>query len=70
MLYNICLLLIYFIHNSLYLLILYTEFVPPLFPLPFGNHQFVFYASETTSDLGEAAVRGGVKQDLNSQRKN
>ena len=31
----------YLFHNSS-LLILYSWFVPPHFPLPFGNHKFVF----------------------------
>ena len=28
----------YFIHNSLYLLISYPNFAPSVFPLPTGNH--------------------------------
>ena len=37
--YNIFLYLIYFIHSSLYLLILYKYLIPPCFPLTSCNHQ-------------------------------
>ena len=37
------LLLIYFIHSSLYWFIPWPLFVPPSVPLLFGNHKFVFY---------------------------
>lgn len=33
-----CILVAYFIHNSLYLLIPYLYVVPPSLPLPIGNH--------------------------------
>ena len=36
----------YLFHNSS-LLILYPWFVPPRFPLPFGNHKFVFCICES-----------------------
>ena len=36
------LLLFYFIHSSLYLLIPYPYFAPLHFPFPIGDHEFVF----------------------------
>ena len=49
-LYNISLLLIYFIHSSLYLLIPSPYLALP-FSLPTGNYQFVCYICESVSDL-------------------
>ena len=51
MLYSKFLLLIYFIYSNLYLLIPYPWFVAALFPLPFGNHRFIFYVCEFVSVL-------------------
>ena len=44
---NISLLLMYFIHNSLYLIIPYPYFVPPHFLFPFVNYKFVFCVCES-----------------------
>ena len=40
-----CLLVAYFIHNTLYLLLPYPYLVPPHFPLPSGNHIASLYLS-------------------------
>ena len=40
-----CLLVAYFIHNTLYLLLSYHYLVPPHFPLPSGNHIASLYLS-------------------------
>ena len=45
MLYNTSLLLIYFIHSSLYLLIPYPYFAPLPSPLPTGTHWFVCFVN-------------------------
>ena len=44
-------LVVYFIPNSLYLLLPYPYIAPPPFPLPLGNHSFVFYICEYASFL-------------------
>ena len=42
-------LVVYFISNSLHLLILYPHVAPPQFSLPTGNHQSVLFICESTS---------------------
>ena len=42
--------------SNLYLLIPYPWFVPPLFPLHFGNHKFIFYVCEFVSVLCVCSV--------------
>ena len=49
--YNILLLLIYFIHSSLYLFVPYPYFAPHSIPLPTGNSQFVSCICESVSVL-------------------
>ena len=46
----------YFMHNSLYLLIPYPYTVPPSFPLPTGNCKLVLYICEPVSFLLQSRV--------------
>ena len=48
---SITLLLIYFVHSSLHLLIPYPQAAPPYFPLLTSNHQFVFHTYQSVSVL-------------------
>ena len=51
MLYSSSLLIIYFIHSSVYMLIPSSYFNIPPTSFPFGNHTFVFYVFESLSVL-------------------
>ena len=42
---------IYFIYNSVYLLIPNSYFISPSLPFSFGNHKIIFYVCESISVL-------------------
>ena len=61
--------LIYFMHGSLYILILYPILSLPIFPLLSGNHQFVLYICESVSVLLYSFISSNIKKGEKSDHR-